>query len=85
MESGETVRMLEEKYAEVFDEELRGLERRWTHDKACTLDDIRGILNSLYVYSGNDWTGRGQLQNAVLSATVAAHECFIAKMETAGR
>lgn len=73
----ETTELLEKKYQEVFDEETLGLERRRIHDSNCTLLDLQGILKSLYVLYGNNWTGRGQLQDTTLSATIAAYESFI--------
>lgn len=75
----ETTEIIDEKYRHVYDEELRGLERRWANDKQCTIADLEGILKALYVHDGNDWTGRGQLQDAVVAATIAAYEHFIAE------
>lgn len=77
----ETTRILDEKYAEVYAEELRGLERRMENDRNCTLGDLEGILKHLYIYYGNDWTGRGMLQDTVLSATIAAYEYFIGELK----
>ena len=73
------------KYGEVFDEELRGLERRRESDPRCTVLDIEGVLQHLYIMDGADWYGRGDVQDITLAATIAAHENFIArwKAETA--
>jgi hypothetical protein len=67
------------KYQEVFDQELRGLERRKAIDKMCTPEDLEGILATLYMTDGSDWLGRGDLQDIVLAATIAAYEHFIAE------
>ncbi len=67
------------KYAEVLEEELRGLERRIQNDSSCTLESVQGILSNLYIHEGNNWEGRGRLQDVVLSATIAAYEQFIAE------
>lgn len=75
----ETTDWIDEKYQEVFTEELTGLERRREHDPKCTIDDISGILKSLYLMDGNDWLGRGQVQDVTLAATIAAYEHFIAE------
>jgi hypothetical protein len=65
------------KYDEVFTETLHGLEGR-RHDDVCfTVTDAEGVLHHLYIQEGNDWLGRGELQDAILGATIAAYECFI--------
>lgn len=77
----ESTAMIEEKYRQVYEEELRGLERRCENDPTCTVAELTGLLKSLYVNDGNDWTGRGQLQDAVVAATIAAYEYFIAELK----
>ena len=66
------------KYSETFEEELRGLERRRAADTACTIADIEGILKHLYIMDGADWGGRGEVQDTVMAATIAAYEHFVA-------
>jgi hypothetical protein len=65
------------KYAETFEGELRGLERRRVSDPACTIADLEGTLRHLYIMDGADWGGRGDLQDTVLAATIAAYEHYI--------
>ena len=79
MRMSETTQWIEEKYKQVFEEELLGLERRRAHDPSCTIADIEGILKNLYIMDGNDWIGRGQVQDTTLSATIAAYEHFISE------
>jgi hypothetical protein len=67
------------KYDEVFEDSIRGLERRKAADPSFSLSDAQGTLSHLYVRFGNDWEGRGELQDIVLSATIAAYEHFIAE------
>ena len=67
----------EKKYREVFDDETRLLVRRRAADTSCTIDDIQGILDSLYILDGNNATGRSCVQQIALSATIAAYEAFI--------
>ena len=67
----------DKKYQEVFDDETRLLVRRRTADESCSIDDIQGILDSLYVLDGNNATGRSCVQQIALSATIAAYEAFI--------
>lgn len=73
----ETDEWINEKFRQVFDEETLGLERRKNHDSTCTIADLEGILKNLYIMDGNDWVGRGQIQDTTLAATIAAYEQFI--------
>ena len=66
-------------YKETFDKEMRGLERRRQADPACKVEDIEGILKSLYIMDGADQGGRGSLQDTIMAATIAAYERFIAQ------
>lgn len=67
------------KYRETFDEETRGLIRRRQSDTACNVESLEGILKHLYIMDGADQGGRGNVQDTVLAATIAAYECFIAE------
>jgi hypothetical protein len=67
------------KYNDTFEQELRGLRRRRESNPACTVADLEGTLRHLYVLDGAGWGGRGELQDAVLAATIAAYEHFIAQ------
>ena len=70
------------KYTETFEQELLGLERRIKADPSCTASDLEGILRNLYIMDGSDWGGRGELQDTVMAATIAAYEHFIASLYT---
>jgi hypothetical protein len=74
-----SVEWKEIKYTEVFEEELRGLERRRESDPHCTVGDIEGLLQHLYIMDGADWYGRGDVQDIIMAATIAAYEHFIAQ------
>jgi hypothetical protein len=67
----------ESKYEETLEQELRGLERRRRAEPECKVQDIEGILLHLYNMEGADWAGRGDLQDIILSATIAAYERFV--------
>jgi hypothetical protein len=73
-------------YDNIFEQEIRGLRRRRESDPACTVADIEGVLQHLYIMDGADWYGRGDVQDTTMAATIAAYEYFIAdwKAETAG-
>jgi len=74
-----SVEWKEIKYEEVFEGELRGLERRRKSDPYCTVEDIEGLLRHLYIMDGADWYGRGDVQDIIMAATIAAYEHFIAQ------
>lgn len=71
----------ETKFEEVYDQEVRGLERRKKHDPSFGPDDIRAILKHLYFMEGSDWVGRGELHDISIQATIAAHEEVLFRWE----
>ncbi|GHU55812.1 hypothetical protein FACS189442_3810 [Spirochaetia bacterium] len=73
-------------YDNIFEQEIRGLRRRRESDKNCTVADIEGVLQHLYIMDGADWYGRGDVQDTTMAATIAAYEYFIAdwKAKAAG-
>lgn len=71
------------KYNEVLDQELVGLERRREADASLTAEDLEAQLKHLYIMEGSDWAGRGELQDIVLAATIAAYESFIGSWRAA--
>lgn len=72
---------IDAKYDQIYNEEILGLERRMKHDSSFGIQDASGILQNLYIMDGNNWEGRGELQQAALSATIAAYEHFIAELK----
>jgi hypothetical protein len=72
------------KYEEIFEQELRGLKRRRENDPCCTVADIEGTLQHLYIMDGADWYGRGGVQDITMAATIAAYEHFVAEWKSAG-
>jgi hypothetical protein len=66
------------KYKETFDDEIRGLLRRRQAISNCKIEDLEGILKSLYIMDGQDHDGRGSPGDIVMAATIAAYEQFIA-------
>ena len=71
------------KYEEAFKEELRGLERRRELDPRFTIVELEGVLHHLYIKEGQNWDGRGDVQDISIAATIAAYECFIAQWKAA--
>ena len=78
----ESVNWRDIKYDEIFEQELRGLERRRNHDPVCSVKDLEKILEALYIMDGADWGGRGDVQDIIMAATIAAYEHFIAQWKT---
>jgi hypothetical protein len=72
-----------EKYDEVFAATTTSLERRRRIDARFTVADAEGQLKHLYIQEGNDQLGRGDLQDIILSATIAAFEGFVAEWKAA--
>jgi hypothetical protein len=75
---GVSVEWKDVKYREIFDQEIRGLQRRRESDPNCTVADLEGVLQHLYIMDGADWYGRGDVQDIIMAATIAAYEHFIA-------
>lgn len=71
------------KYDEVFNDTLRGLERRRLTDACFTVQDAEGTLRHLYIQDGNDQGGRGGVQDILLEASIAAYETFITSWKKA--
>ncbi len=64
-------------YSRTFDEILEGLEAIYAEKGEASLEQVRGALRHLYILEGNDQGGRGEREDAVLRAQVAAHEAFL--------
>lgn len=75
----------EAKYSEVFEGTLRLLVLRRERDAEFGIGDAERILGHLYVSDGNDWIGRGELGDIVMSATVAAYEYFVSEWKRESR
>ncbi|HAE20993.1 MAG TPA: hypothetical protein DCG47_01540 [Spirochaetaceae bacterium] len=68
-------------YDDIFNETMTNLQRKKAEDLGFSPLGARGILGHLYIQDGNDWGGRGELQDLQLQASIAAHEAFIAAWE----
>jgi hypothetical protein len=72
--------VIENYYEETYDSVHEGLITLIQKNSCEAEKHIKGILESLYVRQGNDWTGRGALGNASLDASVAAYESILADL-----
>ncbi|MBQ9494993.1 MAG: hypothetical protein IJR50_05060 [Treponema sp.] len=74
---------LENTYKTCYEDELRLLERRQKRDKNLTLEILENTLQCLYAADGNNWDGRGALQQTAMDAQIAAYETFITNWKSA--
>lgn len=65
------------KFNELFDDEIRVLTRRRKNSKDCSIEDLQGTLDALYILEGNNIGGRSKVHEIALSASIAAYEKFI--------
>lgn len=61
-------------YGVTYRDEIVGILRRKENNPSCSLEDLESVLDSLYIQEGNNWEGRGQIQDLILSATISAYE-----------
>ena len=66
----------EDKYSQIFNEELYALEKRLKAGAA--IEELEAVLQYLYISDGCNWIGRGEVQDITMAATIAAYECCIA-------
>lgn len=59
-------------YTETHDDLLARLETG-----VLSPSEFAGMLEALYVQEGNDWLGRGEAEQTVLSATIAGFEAVL--------
>ena len=65
----------QDKFTEVFEDEFRLLTRRFKSQASCSIAELEGILQSLYIMEGQNLEGK--VHEISLSATIAAYEAFI--------
>lgn len=68
----------ERKFDQVYRACLESLRRQRRIDPSFTPESVRGVLEHLYIQDGNDWTGRGEVQDIQIEASIAAYERFLA-------
>ncbi len=67
-------------HKEIILENLSGFfEGQLVENPAGLLEQLESELRSLYVRQGNDWTGRGEIGDAKLDATIAVLEALRAE------
>jgi hypothetical protein len=71
---------IDNRYNEEFESVYNSLDKMVQEDRDRAEPYIRGILKNMYIRQGNDWTGRGAIGDAGLSASIAAYECILAEL-----
>lgn len=77
----ETTEWEDTTYRYTFEQEMRGLKRRRAYDPNLSIEELKYMLESLYISQGNDYAGRGAVADLTLAATIAAYERFIDEWE----
>jgi len=67
-------------YNQVFENIYRSIAER-RRDPSFTIRELREMLESQYVYQGNDWVGRGTVSSIKTEAVIAAYEHALAEWE----
>jgi hypothetical protein len=76
-----TRRRADEQYDRVYAETIDQLEYRLERDEGFNARELREQLEVMYVQEGNDWLGRGMAESVSMSATIAAMEAVLARLE----
>jgi len=73
--------LLEKQYDLTYDDVVADIEMRLQQNPDFTIESVKGLLKSAYISLGNDWIGKGELQNTIEEATVAAYEYILIKFQ----
>ena len=71
---------IERKFHQVFDDVCAYVDEQ-KRSTDFTITDLKNMLETEYVNEGNGWIGRGEVQDAAHSATIAAYQQKIAEWE----
>ncbi len=71
----------QQKYDDVFESIRRYVHRRKADDPDFTIDVLKRLLETQYINEGDDWAGRGSVQNITHAATVAAYEASLVEWQ----
>lgn len=68
-------------FEDVYESTLAQLRTKQENDNNFSIEEIEGQLDSLYIYQGQDWVGRGRLSEVKTAAAIAAFETFLSKLK----
>ncbi len=72
--------IIEKKFEEVFEEVCNYVDNQ-RKSSDFSLHDLKEMLNTEYINEGKGWTGRSEIQEAIVQATIAAYQEKIAQWE----
>lgn len=64
-------------YDETFDSVYAQMTLKKNTDPEFTKSQLDELIRHMYCNQGNDWEGRGEIKDIILSATIAACEVFL--------
>lgn len=68
-------------HEEVFEATCAQIAHRRDRDAYFGPTELRGLLETEYVALGNNWVGRGEVDEITRNATIAAYEHLLAKWQ----
>lgn len=71
----------QEQYERVYAETIDQLNYRLERDPDFSVQELREQLEVMYVQEGNNWIGRGMAETVSMSATIAAMEAVLARLQ----
>lgn len=71
----------EDKYNERFELIYGALKEQDNVNPDKEKERIIKFLNDLYAFEGSDWTGRGELKDITVLATIAAYETYLIELK----
>ncbi len=67
----------------IFNQEYErtlGMLKQRSEAQGFDLETVKQELSYLEIYEGQDWTGRGELKHAEISAQILAYQVFIRRL-----
>lgn len=68
-------------YDVAFDKTYTDIVCKYENDPHYSIADLKEFLDSMYIYAGQDWEGRGEIKHIKNSATIAALEIALEEIE----
>ncbi len=72
---------LEALYMRNYNEMVESLRQKYPDATQEAIQELTGLLNHYYIFEGNDWIGRGAVQDTAIAATIHALEDFKRELE----
>lgn len=72
---------LEALYTRNYTEMIESLHHKYPVATQAAIEELSGLLTHYYIFEGNDWIGRGAVQDTAITATIHALEDFKHELE----